>query len=163
MYSCGSLFDPQIIQRVKLLLILRFTRMATETRKRAHFKYLIKRLSKLFSKCGSITHSASICLMTHFRCSQLCHTPSISSDMTRNYSSERFICPPGLLLKFFHISRPMVFEISVCRKVKNQASVTPFRNKKSKPCISVLIFKKIGNLKFLKLFCGCRKQMIQMH
>ena len=59
----------------ELLLILMFTRMATETRKRAHFKYVIK--SKLFSTCGSITDSASICLMAHFRCRQLCHTPSI--------------------------------------------------------------------------------------
>ena len=63
------------IPRVKLLLILMFTRMATETRKRAHFKYAIQ--SKSFSKCGSITHSAPICLMPHFRCRQMFHTPSI--------------------------------------------------------------------------------------
>ena len=61
--------------QLKLLLILMFARMATETRKRAHFKYVMK--SRLFSTSGSMTHSASICLMPHFRCRQLCHTPSI--------------------------------------------------------------------------------------
>ena len=65
----------RFVQRVQLLLILMFTRMATETRKRAHFRYVIK--SKLFSTCGSITHSAWFCLMTYSRCRQLCHTPSI--------------------------------------------------------------------------------------
>ena len=65
----------RFIRRVKLLLILMFTRMTTKTRKGAHFTYVIK--SKLFSTCGSITHSASICLMIHFRFRQLCHTPSI--------------------------------------------------------------------------------------
>ena len=53
----------RFIQRVKLFLILMLTRMATETRKRAHFKFVLK--SKLFSKLGSITHSALICVMTH--------------------------------------------------------------------------------------------------
>ena len=66
----------KFIQRIKLLLILMFTKMTTETRK-STIQYVIR--SKLFSACGcrSITHSASICLMTHFRCRQLCHTPSI--------------------------------------------------------------------------------------
>ena len=62
-------------QRVQLLPILMFTRTATETRKRALFKYVIK--CKLFSKCEYITHSLSISLMTYFRCMQLCHTRSI--------------------------------------------------------------------------------------
>ena len=62
-------------QRVQLLPILMFTRTATETRKRALFKYVIK--SKLFSKCEYITYSLSISLMTYFRCMQLCHTRSI--------------------------------------------------------------------------------------
>ena len=152
----------RFLQRVKILLILMFTKMATRTRKRAHFKYVIK--SKLFFTRETITRSVSICLMTYSRCRQLCHTPSICHDMTRNYSGKCFTCPPGLLLKFFHIWRPMVFKMPLSKKVKNQASFTPFRNKKSKPCISVLIFKKIWQpLKFLKLFCSCGKQMIQMH
>ena len=62
-------------QRVQLLPILMFTRTATETRKRALFKYVIK--SKLFSKCEYKTHSLSISLMTYFRHMQLCHTRSI--------------------------------------------------------------------------------------
>ena len=65
----------RFIQRVQLLLTLMCTRMAIETRMRSHFKYVIK--NKLFSTCGSITHSASICLMTYSRCRQLRHTPSI--------------------------------------------------------------------------------------
>ena len=50
--------------RVQLLPILMFTRTATETRKRALFKYVIK--SKLFSKCEYITQPLSISLMTYF-------------------------------------------------------------------------------------------------
>ena len=71
-----------------LLLILVFTRMATKTRKRAHFKYVIK--SKLMPIYGFITHSASVCLMTHP--SFLPHSLDLS-DMARNYSRERFTCP----------------------------------------------------------------------
>ena len=110
---------------------------------------------KLFSTCGPITHSASICLMTHFRCRQLWHTPSICltwpRDMARTYSGERFTCLPGLPQKFFHISRPMAFKIHVCKKVKNQVSFTPFRNKKSRSCISVFIFKQIWQCKNLEV------------
>ena len=62
-------------QRVQLLPILMFTRTATETRKRALFKHVIK--SRLFSKSEYITHSLSISLMTYFRHMQLCHTCSI--------------------------------------------------------------------------------------
>ena len=60
----------------ELLPILMFTRMATEIKKRAHFKYVIK--SKLFSTYGFITHSASFCLMTYLRCRQhlLSRSPS---------------------------------------------------------------------------------------
>ena len=66
------------IQRVKLLLILMFMRMANKTRKRAHFEYVVK--SKLFSIYGSITHSASVRLMTYFR------------------FKGHYACPPALLL-----------------------------------------------------------------
>ena len=87
-------FILRFIQRVKLSLIV--ARMATEIRKRAHFKYVIK--SKLFSTYGSITHSASVCLMTYFR------------------RRQRFPCPPALLLTFFHFISPlMVFKIPVCK------------------------------------------------
>ena len=75
----------RFIQWVKLLLMLIFTRMAVETRKRAHFKYVIQ--SKLFSIRSSITHLASVCLMTYPRCRQLCHSFDLS-DMARNYSGE---------------------------------------------------------------------------
>ena len=85
----------RFIQRVKVLLIFMFTRMATKTRLTANCKYVI--ISKLFSIYGSTTHSASVCLMTYFRCRQC------------------FACPPVLLLKFFHISPPMVFKILVCK------------------------------------------------
>ena len=80
----------RFIRQVQLLLILMFTRMATETRKRAHFKYVIK--SKLFSTCGSITHSVSICLMTYSRCRQLCHTPLICLTW-REIIAEKFHLP----------------------------------------------------------------------
>ena len=85
----------RFIQRAKLLLILMFMRMATKTRKRTHFNNAIK--IKLFSIYGSITHSASVCRKTYFRCRQ------------------RFACPPAFLLKFFHIYPPMLFKIPVCK------------------------------------------------
>ena len=116
MYRCGSLFDPQI-RTASYVIILMFKRMATETRKRAHFKFVIK--SKLFSTGGSRTHSASICLMTHFRCRQLCHIPSIC------VTQEEIIVvnvSPTLLQKFLHILPPMVFKIPV-RKVCKKSSI----------------------------------------
>ena len=87
----------RFIQRVQLLLILMFTRIATETSMRAHFKYVIK------STCKFITHSASICLMTYSRCRQLCHTASICLTW-RELIATKFNLPscsaPKILLYF---------------------------------------------------------------
>ena len=89
-------------QRVQLLPVLMFTRTATETRKRALFKYVIK--SKLFSKCEYITHSLSISLMTYFRCMQLCHTRSICLTWREIIAAKFHLpsCPFSELLPYFH-------------------------------------------------------------
>ena len=97
-------------QRVQLLPILMFTRTATEARKRAHFKYV----TKLLSKCEYKTLSLSISLMTYFRFMQLCHTRSICLTW-REIIAATFHLPSCSSLKFFHISTPMVFEIPVCK------------------------------------------------
>ena len=115
-------------QRVQLLLILMFTRTASEIRKRTLFKYVIK--SKLFSKCEYISHSLSISLMTYFRYMQLCHTGPIFLTWREIIAAKFHLssCSFSKIRPRFEVS--MVFEIPVCKskKIKRPLLTSEIRN-----------------------------------